>query len=58
MVNGSLLTLAEQVGANALPLFLSLLSIVLIFVAAGAVLPRKIYIASAYEIAERRLFNL
>ena len=35
MVNGSLLTLAEQVGANALPLFLSLLSIVLIFVAAG-----------------------
>ena len=35
MVNGSLLTLAEQVGANALPLFLTLLCMVVIFVTAG-----------------------
>ena len=35
MVNDPLLTLAEQMGANALPLFLTLLPMVLIFVAAG-----------------------
>ncbi len=35
MVNEPLLTLAEQVGANAVTFFLTLLSIVLIFVAAG-----------------------
>ena len=35
MVNDPLLTLAEQVGANALPLFLTLLSMVVIFVTVG-----------------------